>query len=431
MSRRTIGKRPMRVLWFADSMKTAAEDAQMGAFMKAADPFRLSLDLLVLSPKVDSRFGAEVRAQGGSVCTANALSREDIGAFLRVWRCIRGGKYDLIHTHTSWASLWGMAAERLLGVPVVATLYDTRVGKSQKTRVWKEQQRAIRALRRRAARVCALSGAQWDRYVQERTFSRTFLELIYQGVEASETPMRTEEKEASQIWLRGNAGFPPGGQIAVTIADLDDWESGVDVLLWAIPTIAEAVPQARFVIVGEGEHKSELERRVRARGFNKIVSWHGLDDDIHQILAGSDLFVHPSLRDPFPAAALRAMAVGLPVVGTRVGGVPEIIGTSEVGRLVPRSDSDALAEAVVELFQDPPRLAVMGRAAYDRTRKLFPVSGWVDKVERMYRDVVEEARRGGTSRPKSYARLDVKLLGLSGSGRSNGSRHTRARIPVR
>ena len=95
MSRRTIGKRPMRVLWFADSMKTAAEDAQMGAFMKAADPFRLPLDLLVLSPKVDSPFGAEVRAQGGSVCTANALSREDIGAFLRVWRCIRGGKYDL------------------------------------------------------------------------------------------------------------------------------------------------------------------------------------------------------------------------------------------------------------------------------------------------------------------------------------------------
>ena len=177
--------------------------------------------------------------------------------------------------------------------------------------------------------------------------------------------------------------------------------------------------------------RSELERRVRARGFNKIVSWHGLDDDIHQILAGSDLFVHPSLRDPFPTAALRAMAVGLPVVGTRVGGVPEIIGTSEVGRLVPRSDSDALAEAVVELFQDPPRLAVMGRAAYDRTRKLFPVSGWVDKVERMYRDVVEEAHKGGTSRPKSYARLDVKLLGLSESGRSNGSRHTRARVPVR
>ncbi len=409
MSRVEIGKRPLRVLWVADSMKTAMEDAQMGAFMKAADRSRLSLDLLVLSPGVDRLFRTELEARGGSVNAANALSRADLGALFRVLRSVKEGRYDLIHAHTSWASLWGTLVGRLLRVPVVATLYDTRVDRSRNVDVRKEEQRAIRALRRWAARVIALSGAQWDRYIQEGAFSRAFLEVINQGVDADELP-REEEAAACKIWLRGHAGFPAGGPIVATVADLDDWESGVDVLLWALPTIIKAHPQARFVVVGEGEHREELQRRVRVRGLNKLVSWHNSEDDIQRILLGSDLFIHPSLRDPFPIAALKAMAAGRPVVGTRVGGVPEIIGTA--GRLVPRSNADALAQAVVELLEDPHRLSVMGQAASNRARNLFPVSGWVSRIERMYRDVLDEAGAGRTSRPKSYARLDVELLGL-------------------
>ena len=431
MSRLPTGENPMRVLWLADSMKTAAEDAQMGAFMRAADTSRLYVDLLALSPAVDSRFGAQVETRGGFVCLANALNREDIGAFLRVRRWVRDGKYDLIHTHASWASLWGAVAGRLLGVPVVATLYDREVDQSSKVVSLKDERRAVWALRRWGSRVIALSGAQWDRYVQEGIFSRSFLEVIYQGVETSDEPIPDEETDACKRWLRDSAGFPPGGQIAVTVADLDDWESGVDVLLWAIPTIIGANPQARFVVVGEGEHKREFQRRVRARGLNKIISWQDLDSDVDRILAGSDLFIHPSLRDPFPVSALKAMAEGLPVIGTRVGGVPEIIGTSEAGRLVPRSNADALAEAVVDLLQDPPRLAVMGRAASYRARSLFPVSGWVDRLESTYHEVVGEARESSTtSRPKSYARLDVELLKLNKPVASNGVAHGSVRQQV-
>ncbi len=412
---------PLRVLWLVDSMKRAREDAQIAAFIKAADPKRLKVDLLVLSPRFDPRFRTDLERQGTRIHFANALNRRDVGAFLRVRRFIREGRYDLVHAHTSWAALVGSAAGRLLKVPVVATLYDARIDRTGEADLLKEEARAIRALRRWGARVVALSGAQWDRYVQGGAFSRSFLEVIYQGVETRDAPFQHEEREAAQIWLRRYAEFPAGSQVAVTIADLDDWESGVDVLLWALPAIIESGPQVRLVVVGEGEHRSELERRVRARGLNKRVSWHDTDDEITRILAGSDLFVHPSLRDPFPVAALRAMAAGLPVVGTRVGGVPEIIGSSDVGRLVPRSDPDALARAVVEMFSDPVKLGVMGRAAADRVGKLFPVSGWVDRQERLYREVMEDARAGRVSKPKSYARLDVELLGLNGAGLTQSS----------
>ena len=270
------------------------------------------------------------------------------------------------------------------------------------------------------ARDVALSGAQWDRYVQGGAFSRSFLEVIYQGVEVREAPVSPEERQAAQIWLRKHAGFPAGGHIAVTIADLDDWESGLDVLLWAIQSIVRENPQTRFVTIGEGEHSEELYRRIRARDLNRFISWHGSHDDVSQILMGSDLFVHPSLRDPLPVPALHVMSAGLPVVGTRVGGVPEIIGTSEAGWLVPRSDPDALAEAVVYLCRDPTRLSVMGRAAAERVAKLFAVSGWAERLEVLYREVIDDMRAGRSTRPNSYARLDVKLLSLNGVRSSNG-----------
>ena len=402
----------------------------MGALIKAADRSRLSIDLLALGSRVDGGFKAEVEAEGGSVYVANALGRKDIGAILRTRRRVREGKYDVIHTHTAWASLWGTFVGKLLKVPVVATLYDARADQAPTIDSQKEEERAVRSLRRWGSRVVALSGAQWDRYIQDGTFSRSFLEVIYQGVEASETAIPAEEKKACQIWLRRTAGFPQGGQIAVTIADLHEWESGVDVLVSAIPMIAKAHPQVRFLVVGEGEHKGELERRVRARGLNKLVSWHGLDDNIQRILSGGDFLIHPGLRDPFPVPVLKAMAAGLPVIGTRGGGVPEIIGTSEAGRLVPRSDVDALAQAAIELLEDPSSLTAMGRAAADRAFSLFPVSGWANRVERLYREVVEDAQHGRASRPRSYARLDVKLLGLNGRGSANGARGRRIRPAV-
>ena len=216
----------------------------------------------------------------------------------------------------------------------------------------------------------------------------------------------------------------------MTIPDLDDWESGLDVLLWAIPSIVQENPQTRFVIIGEGEHSEELDRRIRARGLNKFIWWHRPHDDVRQILMGSDLFVHPSLRDPFPVPALHAMSAGLPVVRTRVGGVPEIIGTSEAGRLVPRSDPDALAEAVVDLCRDPTRLSVMGRAAAERVAKLFPVSGWAERLEVLYREVIDDMRAGRSTRPNSYARLDVKLLSLNGVRSSNRVRKSKGARPT-
>lgn len=393
-----------------DSIKHVLEEAQVAAFVEAADPSRLRVEVLALKPDTEAKLETRVEACGTSVHMVRALTRRDIGAFFRMRRRIRDRGYDVLHAHMPWAAEWGAMAARMTGIPLVATLYGPQAKPSASEVDKGEEDPARRALRRRAARIVALSGAQWDRYIQEGVFSRNLLEVIYQGVQIDERPIRPEQAQARREWFSEATGFSPGTRVCLTVADMDDWESGVDVLLWAVPEILGANPEARFLIVGEGEYREELERRVRARGLNKFVSWWGRNGELPHLMAESHLFIHPSLRDPFPVAALKAMAAGLPVVGTRVGGVPEIIGTSEAGRLVPRSDADALAEAVVELLRDPHALAAMGRAAHARAKNLFPVEGWVDRMERLYRTVLEEASEKHRPRSMTYARLNVELL---------------------
>jgi hypothetical protein len=114
------------------------------------------------------------------------------------------------------------------------------------------------------------------------------------------------------------------------------------------------------------------------------------------------------------------MAAGLPVVGTRVGGVPEIIGSPDVGRLVPRGGADAMAEAVIGIFRDPTVLAGMRHAAHARAMSHFHVNGWVDRLIAMYRTALEEAHGSDVHRARTYARLNVELLGPRDRPRPNG-----------
>jgi glycosyltransferase involved in cell wall biosynthesis len=400
----------MRVLWVADSMKSALEEAQMAAFLQAADPDAVRVDLLALTAATEPGLGREIEAKGGFVRLAGARGRKDLAAFLRSYGWVKRGKYDLIHAHTAWGSEWGAICGRLCQVPVVGTLYWHKAGEGNGRGAKSDEDAAYRALRRWATRVVALSGAQWDRYIQDGIFARSVLEVIHQGVDVSDVLAPQEELEANQVWLHQLTGFPKGVQMSVTIADLDDRESGVDVLLWAIPKVVATHRQARFVIIGEGKHHEEFERRVRARGLNKFIAWLDRSVDVRRVLAGGDLFIHPSLKDPFPIVTLKAMAAGLPVVGTRVGGIPEIIGSSDVGRLVPRGGAEALADAVIGIYRDPTVLAGMRKAAHARAKSHFNLEGWVDRLSAMYRTALEEARSPDVHRARTYARLNVELL---------------------
>jgi glycosyltransferase involved in cell wall biosynthesis len=130
-----------------------------------------------------------------------------------------------------------------------------------------------------------------------------------------------------------------------------------------VPQVLAALPQARFILVGDGPERSALESRALQLGIGPHIEFLGLRRDISQILSRFDVFVLPSLREGLPNAVLEAMAWGLPVVATRVGGVPEVVTASETGLLVAPGAPDELAQAMITLGTDATRRARYGHAA--------------------------------------------------------------------
>jgi glycosyltransferase involved in cell wall biosynthesis len=144
--------------------------------------------------------------------------------------------------------------------------------------------------------------------------------------------------------------------------------------------------------VGDGELRPALEAQALRLGLGAQVHFTGWRDDVPALVALGDLFVLPSLNEPFGRVLIEAMATGKAVVATAAGGVPEIVVHGETGLLVPPGDPGALAAAVRELLDDAPRGARLGAAGRRRAETVFSLAGHVAAVERVYGEVLRGRR---------------------------------------
>ena len=168
---------------------------------------------------------------------------------------------------------------------------------------------------------------------------------------------------------------------------------GADVLVDAAPAILAREPRARFLVVGEGAERRALERRCRELGLEDVVRWAGYRTDVRELLPACDVFVLPTREDAFPTAVLEAMAAGLPVVASRVGGIPEMVEGSVTGVLVPTGSPARLAEAVAGLLSDRRRAHGLGVAGRRRAREAFSTDAWLARLEGVYGRALGRASR--------------------------------------
>jgi glycosyltransferase involved in cell wall biosynthesis len=158
---------------------------------------------------------------------------------------------------------------------------------------------------------------------------------------------------------------------------------GIEVLLDTV----QRVPNAYFLIVGGGPKEEEFRQLAARAGVEDRVRWAGFRTDVDALLAGCDLFVHPSLADAFPTVLLEAMAAGLPVVASRVGGIPEIVIPGTTGELVPPGDANALAATINSVLADPAARARMSEAARSRAIRDFSAEAWLHRLGELYQRV--------------------------------------------
>lgn len=188
-------------------------------------------------------------------------------------------------------------------------------------------------------------------------------------------------------------GIPDGDTVFTVVASLTS-NKGHHVLLESFSGLLAVFPGATLLVVGDGPLRSELEARARLLAIDRKVIFTGLQNDVEAWLGISDVCLLPSqFREGLGLALIEAMAVGLPVIGTRIGGIPEVITDGENGLLVPPGNTEALTHAMMRLARDRDSRIRMGRRGREIYEEKFSLTGMIRNIEAIYEGLQEISDR--------------------------------------
>lgn len=331
---------------------------------------------------------AEAEATGIRVLGPLMRGKGDLSVIPRLVGLIRDGRYDVVHTHLFASNLLGRLATMLARVaPVIVSTVQLIANRE----AWWEIL-VDRLLQHRTDMMIASSQAVRQSFIQ-RGIRPAKIAVIYNSVDLAR--FDAVDREAARRTTRQAFGWDEGHFVVGTVARLNRIK-GLDRLIEAAKTVAEAIPQARFLVVGDGPQREALLSWVRHLGLGERCIFAGLRSDISQILPALDLFVLPSLSEALGIAAIEALASGVPVVASRVGGVPEVVTHGEVGLLVPPGDAVQLAQAILHVAANPVEARQWADRGQKRVRLMFDVNRLAGAQARLYQHFLEQKRLKGT-----------------------------------
>lgn len=218
---------------------------------------------------------------------------------------------------------------------------------------------------------------------------------IPHGVDTGRFQPASPEERAK---LRQQLGWPADAVVAVYTGRLLRGK-GLETLVDAFAAVAPAHPHARLVLVGSGAGQAlsveeDLRQRVRNAGLEERAVFAGRLDDVSGPLRAADLFVFPSRFEALGISLLEAAACGLPCIGSRTGGIVDVLGDGRAGVLVPPGDVSALTAALRTLLSDPGRRAALGAGARETARERFDQRDNVDRYRFLFRELAAGRRAG-------------------------------------
>ena len=354
------------------------------------DPERFEVEVLAgRGEPWEGSLWEEARQKGLTTHRVESLQRSinparDVIAFWELYRRMRKGKYDIVHTHISKAGFLGRLAARCASVPVVAHTYHGRIEELSSATV---KGRVLTACERLAARMSdalvAVSAAEVRQKRVAGIGRHGQYHVIHTGIDLGRYRVAGE-------WERPAAAT--GNPLIGTIGTLTH-EKGIDCLVEALPLVKANHPNLQLCIVGAGPMESKLRQAAERARIDSMVHFAGVVEDVRPWLSAFDLLVQPSRSEGLALAVLEAMAMGVAVLATDVGGMAEAAEDGVTGRLVPAGDTEALAAALSEVLGDRSALLEFGRSATKRVRG-FSMECKVSDLETLYEQLVNGDTRG-------------------------------------
>lgn len=379
----TISRVRLRVLHCLQRIDSGGPEVRRLSLARGLEPRRY--EQRVLCTQACGGLPSQFQAAGVHVTEVGSFdSILDPRPYQNALAAVRRFRPHIIHGAVYEGIALAAIAGRLGRVPIVIAEETSDPVK----RSWRGNA-LMRVLTGLAHRVVAVSPAT-QKYLRQRIYlPASKVILINNGVTEAPTA------DASSVQsLREQLGIEHTDLIIGTVGRLYDEHKRQSDLIRALPLVRQAHPEARLLIVGAGQDERTLRALAQALGVSKQVVFAGYQPDPTPLYQMMDVFALASQWEAFGLVLVEAMFAGLPVVATRVGGIPSIVNERETGFLVPPSDPAAIADALLALCRDAALRERMGAAGLTRARAQFTAERYVREVDALYQALANERLSG-------------------------------------
>jgi glycosyltransferase involved in cell wall biosynthesis len=363
---------PLRTLFVITSMEVGGAETLLMNLVRRLDRKRFAPEIVCL--KEPGPLG-ELLASEMRVHSHMTSGKWDLSVLPKLWRVMTVPRADAVITVGAGDKMfWGRLAAHLAGVPVVASaLHSTG---------WPDGVgRLNRMLTRWTDAFIGVAEAHGRHLVENERFPAEKVRVIYNGVDTD----RFAPQDATET--RRSLDIAPDAPVVGILAALRP-EKNHRLFLAGAQRILAQLPAAKFVVVGDGPTRAELEALASQLGVAQAVRFVGMRSDVPALLAACDVVGLTSHNEAAPVSILEALGAGCPVVASDVGSVRETVLDGETGRVFPAGDLDAYAAATIALLQDPAerrRMGVAGRRlVVDRWSLTAMVRGYEQLIQEIY-----------------------------------------------
>ncbi|MCD5397610.1 glycosyltransferase family 4 protein [candidate division NPL-UPA2 bacterium] len=315
----------------------------------------------------------------------------DLLAFIKLYRLIKKGRYDIVHTHSSKAGILGRLAARLAGAKIIVhTIHGLPFHEYQSRGVnyfyiFCEKLAALFT-----DKIITVAEAMTAKALAARIAPEERFITIYSGMDLD----RFLEPGVEAADKRKEMGIGPDVPVVGKVARLFPLK-GHKYLLEAAAEVSRVYPRVRFLLVGDGILKESLEKQAEKLRIKEKVIFAGLvsQKEIPGLLTAMDIVVHASLWEGLARVLPQALAGSKPVVSFDIDGAREVVKEGETGHLVPAGDSLGLAEAIIDLLGDKEKAKKMGEAGKRLVDPAFRAEVMVDRIAELYEDLFWKQRK--------------------------------------
>ena len=351
-----------------------------GAIRLDPERFERTLCLTRWSPefeRVEPARGllARLRDAGVRVVGIERERRTDLLAWRPLVELLRRERVDVVHAHLFGSNVWASVLGRLARVPAIVAHEHMWSYSSSRLRPVIDRE----LISRFADAFIAVSREGMRQMIEVERIPAGRVVYLPNGI----APLPAGDGAR----VRAELGIPADAPLVGSVGHLRT-EKAYEVLVEAAAGVVAAVPGVRFAIAGEGPERERLETLRRALGLDLAFSLPGARDDVPDLLAALDVGVCCSDFEGGPLSVMEYMDAGLPVVATRVGGLPELVADGVTGELVPARDPAALGAALSGLLEDPERRGRLGAAGRALIRDEYGIDRWTARLEDLYTTLV-------------------------------------------